>query len=99
MSGAAIRPPSAERRQHPRHDLRLPVTVVAPGDTEIEVDADEIQAYVAPASVEEVGIARSENYSTVTTAQLAAQSGITNFSNFFVNDPNSAGIASFAVNR
>jgi len=75
----------------------MPVTVMAPSDTEIEVDRDEIQAYVAPAGVEEVPLARSENYSTVTTAQLAAQSGIANFSNFFVNDPNSAIQWPFAV--
>ena len=40
---------------------------------------------------------RTETYSTVTTAQLAAQSGIKNFSNFFVNDPNSAIQWPFAV--
>ncbi len=75
----------------------MPLTVLAPSDIDPELDPSEIQAYVAPASVEEAGITRTENYSTVTTAQLAAQSGIKNFSNFFVNDPNSAIQWPFAV--
>ncbi len=77
--------------------FELPVTVLAPGDTELEIDPSEIQAYVAPASVEEVSLERTETYATVTTAQLAAESGIKNFSSFFVNDPNSAIQWPFAV--
>ncbi|WP_344066030.1 peptidoglycan DD-metalloendopeptidase family protein [Microbacterium pumilum] len=72
-------------------------TVLAPGDTDIEIDPDEIQAYVAPATVEDAELVRTENYSTVTLAELAHESGIQNFSNFFVNDPNSAIQWPFAV--
>ena len=75
----------------------MPMSVLAPATTELEVDADAIQAYAVPATVADVPIERSETYSTVTTAQLAAQSGIKNFSNFFVNDPNSAIQWPFAV--
>lgn len=77
--------------------------VAAPGSTDITTSlvsaaggdvpagaGDEIQAYVTPSEVENVAIDRTENYSTVTMAQLASESGISNFSNFFVNDPNSA---------
>lgn len=59
--------------------------------------ADEIQAYVAPSSVENVDLSRHESYSTMTMAELAAESGIKNVSNFFVNDPNAAIQWPFAV--
>ena len=77
----------------------MPITVMAPAEsgTDLDVDADEIQAYVAPATVEDVALDRTETYSTVSMAQIAAQSGIQNFSNFFVNDPNSAIQWPFAV--
>lgn len=75
------------------------VSVVAPeeptaGDVAPE---DEIQAYVAPAGAENADLTRSENYSTATMAELAYESGISNVSNFFVNDPNSAIQWPFAV--
>ena len=63
----------------------------------MQVDDDEIQAYVTPSEVENVAIDRAENYSTLTMAQLASESGISNFSNFFVNDPNSPIQWPFAV--
>ncbi|SDG79664.1 M23 family metallopeptidase [Microbacterium pygmaeum] len=63
---------------------------VAPSD-------QEIQAYVAPGSVQNVAIDRPETYATVTMAEIAAESGIANFSNFFVNDPNSPIQWPFAV--
>ncbi|GAA1961789.1 hypothetical protein GCM10009776_25610 [Microbacterium deminutum] len=71
--------------------------VVAPGDAGPNIDPDAIQAYVAPATAEDVQLNRTENYATVTTAQLAQQSGIHNFSNFFVNNPNSPIQWPFAV--
>ena len=58
---------------------------------------EEIQAYVAPSSVKIADVARDESYSTVTMAELAYQSGITNVSDLFVNDPNSAIQWPFAV--
>ncbi len=65
--------------------------------TEAADAADEIQAYVAPSSVENVDLSRHESYSTMTMAELAAESGIKNVSNFFVNDPNAAIQWPFAV--
>ena len=46
---------------------------VAPGD-------DEIQAYVTPTDIQSAPIQRAETYSTLTMAQIAADSGISNFS-------------------
>ena len=74
------------------------MSIVAPGDgTVTEVDADEIQAYVAPAGVAADTLDRTENYDTTTIAELASEAGIRNFSNLFVNDPNSAIQWPFAV--
>jgi murein DD-endopeptidase MepM/ murein hydrolase activator NlpD len=70
-------------------DITTSLVTAAGGDVTAGAD-DEIQAYVTPSEVENVAIDRTENYSTVTMAQLASESGISNFSNFFVNDPNSA---------
>lgn len=69
----------------------------APASTDLSVDPDEIQAYVAPPTTQNAEITRSENYSMVTMADLAAASGIQNFSNFFVNDPTAAIQWPFAV--
>ncbi len=67
-----------------------PLSVVAGSEVaaEDELDTDGIQAYVAPAELEAVAIDRPEDFSTMTLAEMASQSGIRNFSNFFVNDPN-----------
>lgn len=74
------------------------ISILAPGDVEgTEIDADEIQAYVAPASVEAETLDRSGNYDTTTVAELASQAGIQNFSNLFHNDPNAAIQWPFAV--
>ncbi len=70
-------------------DITTSLVAAAGGDVPAGTD-DEIQAYVTPSEVENVALDRTENYSTVTMAQLASESGISNFSNFFVNDPNSA---------
>ena len=72
-------------------------SLVAAAGGDVRAGDDEIQAYVAPSEVENVAIDRAENYSTVTMAQLASESGIANFSNFFVNDPNSPIQWPFAV--
>lgn len=73
------------------------LSTMAPASTDLSVDPDEIQAYVAPATTENAQIARGESYETVTMADLAAASGITNFSNFYVNDPTAAIQWPFAV--
>ncbi|MDY0908798.1 peptidoglycan DD-metalloendopeptidase family protein [Microbacterium sp. CFBP9034] len=75
-----------------------PMSIVAPGETATtEIAADEIQAYVAPAGVEPDALDRTESYDTTTIAELASEAGIRNFSNLFVNDPNSAIQWPFAV--
>jgi murein DD-endopeptidase MepM/ murein hydrolase activator NlpD len=66
------------------------MSVVAPADSPVpEIDEDEIQAYVAPATVQADALDRTEHYGTTTTAELASEAGIRNFSNLFHNDPNS----------
>lgn len=73
------------------------MSVVAPASGTTEIDADEIQAYVAPAGIEGDSLERTENYGTTTTAELASEAGIQNFSNLFHNDPNSPIQWPFAV--
>ena len=66
------------------------LSVLAPGHSNGPlIDEAEIQAYVAPAGIEADTLDRPENYTTTTTAQLASEAGIKNFSNLFRNDPNS----------
>lgn len=57
----------------------------------------EIQAYVAPNTIENTDLTRTESYATETLAQVASESGITNFSNLFVNNPNCSVQWPFAV--
>lgn len=67
-----------------------PLSVVAAGDNTVPViDEAEIQAYVAPGDAQNDTLQRTENYTTTTTAQLASEAGIKNFSNLFHNNPNS----------
>lgn len=66
-------------------------SAVAPANMTVassEIDRDEIQAYVAPSTAQNDTLQRTESYSTQTMAELASESGIQNFSNFFYNDPN-----------
>ena len=56
-----------------------------------------IQAYVAPAESQAGVVDRADGYSAATYAQMAADSGISNFSNLFVNDPTAAIQWPFAV--
>jgi murein DD-endopeptidase MepM/ murein hydrolase activator NlpD len=71
-------------------------SLIAEG-TDAEAGAEDIQAYVAPASIENASLDRSENYTSVSMGEIAAQDGITNYSNFFVNDANAAIQWPFAV--
>lgn len=74
------------------------MSVIAPGEGMLsEIDAEEIQAYVAPSSIEADTLDRTGTYDTTTIAELASQAGIRNFSNLFVNDPNSPIQWPFAV--
>jgi murein DD-endopeptidase MepM/ murein hydrolase activator NlpD len=66
------------------------MSVIAPADrSATDIDEDEIQAYVAPSTVLSDTLERTENYGTITMAELASEAGIQNFSNLFHNDPNS----------
>ena len=69
---------------------------LAASGTAKAIPADEIQAYIAPADAQSVALDRSD-YSTASTAQIAAESGISHYSNFFSNNPNSAIQWPFAV--
>lgn len=69
-------------------DASLAVVAPAENGTPV-VDESEIQAYVAPGDVQNDTLDRTENYTTTTTAQLASEAGIRNFSNLFHNNPNS----------
>ena len=46
-----------------------------------------VQAYVAPAQAQAAVVDRADGYSATTYAKMAADSGIKNPSNFYVNDP------------
>lgn len=65
------------------------LSVVAAGDTAQVMDEAAIQAYVAPGDAQNDTLQRTENYTTTTTAQLASEAGIQNFSNLFHNNANS----------
>lgn len=76
-------------------DAALKVQVPA-GD--VVVDTEQIQAYVAPAQVENVEIDRSTgSYETASLRDVAAAEGVTTFSSFFTNDPTAAIQWPFAV--
>lgn len=70
-------------------DASMSVVAPAEGTVVPEIDEDEIQAYVAPAGAHNDSLQRTENYATITTAELASEAGIKNFSDLFHNDPNS----------
>ncbi|WP_254773937.1 M23 family metallopeptidase [Microbacterium sp. cf046] len=70
---------------------------VASANGDVAPGSDEIQAYVTPAEMQSAAIDRNETYSTLTMAQLASESGISNYSNFFINNPNSPIQWPFAV--
>jgi murein DD-endopeptidase MepM/ murein hydrolase activator NlpD len=71
------------------------LTQLVAGDVE-EADED-IQAYVAPSDVQNVAVERSDSFEATSLAEIAAESGISNFSNWFINDPTSAIQWPFAV--
>jgi murein DD-endopeptidase MepM/ murein hydrolase activator NlpD len=65
--------------------------------SDVSEDPETIQAYVAPADVQSSSLERTDGFEAATLADLAAESGISNFSNFFVNDPTAAIQWPFAV--
>ncbi|TXK10565.1 M23 family metallopeptidase [Microbacterium hatanonis] len=58
--------------------------------SDVASEPGEIQAYVAPADVQAGALERTDGYEAASMAKIAADSGITNFSDFFVNDPTAA---------
>ncbi|MFS0794826.1 peptidoglycan DD-metalloendopeptidase family protein [Microbacterium sp. 1P10AE] len=62
-----------------------------------DVGGDSIQAYVAPAQSQAAVVDRADGYSAATYAQVAADTGIKNPSNFYVNDTSAAIQWPFAV--
>lgn len=55
-----------------------------------KVGKDDIQAFVASSGVKEEGLARSDSFSTVSMAQVAAEEGINYSSEVFTNDSSAA---------
>jgi murein DD-endopeptidase MepM/ murein hydrolase activator NlpD len=51
---------------------------------------DEIQAFVAPADVQDEALVRSDSFSTVSLAEVAADEGITFSQSLYTNDPEAA---------
>lgn len=77
------------------------VAAVAPATTTLAAGdvagGSGIQAYVAPAEAHIDAVERSDGYTASSYREMAAESGITNFSNFYVNDPTAAIQWPFAV--
>lgn len=65
-----------------------PATSVLAGDAPVE--AEDIQAYVAPAQVENVAIEREEGYAIASLADMAKADGINHTSSLYWNDPTAA---------
>ncbi|WP_396659057.1 peptidoglycan DD-metalloendopeptidase family protein [Microbacterium oxydans] len=61
----------------------------AAADSKDEAE-DEIQAFVAPSGVESVPLSRSDDFSTVSLAEVAAEQGINYSGEIFTNDPDAA---------
>ncbi|PKI90819.1 hypothetical protein CW368_09135 [Actinomycetales bacterium SN12] len=55
-----------------------------------KVDDGQIQAFVAPADVQGESLARSDSYSTISLAQVAAEEGIKFSESLYTNDPDAA---------
>jgi hypothetical protein len=88
-------PAVAVASSSPAGDVALKTEALA-GD--VVVDPEDIQAYVAPAAVENVSLDREAGgYETASLRDLAAEEGVTTFSSFFTNDPTAAIQWPFAV--
>ncbi|HWI32329.1 MAG TPA: peptidoglycan DD-metalloendopeptidase family protein [Microbacterium sp.] len=73
------------------------VSIAAPGNAADDAEPEEIQAYVAPSDVTNAALERTEGYSTVSMAQIAAETGINYSSSVFTNDQNAPIQWPFAV--
>lgn len=67
-------------------DTSADIAVVAPSST-TSITADEIQAYVAASDVTAGSLERTETYDIASMADIAADSGVTQFAGTWVNDP------------
>lgn len=72
-------------------------SLLASDAVESDAHEEDIQAWVAPVDMQSATLERDENYSSVSMGELASEEGITNYSNFFINDPNAAIQWPFAV--
>ncbi|MFH8248973.1 peptidoglycan DD-metalloendopeptidase family protein [Microbacterium sp. B2969] len=72
-------------------------SIFADENTGTDVATEDIQAYVAPGDIQSAALDRNENYSIASMGDIAAEDGITNYSDFYVNDPNAAIQWPFAV--
>jgi murein DD-endopeptidase MepM/ murein hydrolase activator NlpD len=72
------------------------VTSIAVASDEKPTKGDEIQAFVAPEGAD-TELNRDEKYSTATFSEIAAATGISRHTNFFVNDPSAPIQWPFAV--
>jgi murein DD-endopeptidase MepM/ murein hydrolase activator NlpD len=72
-------------------------SLLASDAVESDLHEEDIQAWVAPVDMQSATLERDENYSSVSMGELASEEGITNYSNFFINDPNAAIQWPFAV--
>ena len=66
-----------------------PATSVLAGEAP-SIEAEDIQAYVAPAQVENVQIEREESYEITSLAEMAKADGINHTSSLYWNDPTAA---------
>lgn len=77
--------------------LKANTSEIVTASGSVAVDDDEIQAYVAPADIQNATLDRTETYSTASMADLAADYSIARPSDFYVNDMNAAIQWPFAV--
>lgn len=71
----------------------VPASLVADGaaeSTSSKVGDGEIQAFVAPAEVQDESLVRSDSFSTVSLAEVAADEGIRFSQSLYTNDPDAA---------
>ena len=74
-----------------------PTSLLASDVVDSHIDEEDIQAWVAPGDLQSATVERDETYSSGSMGELASQEGITNYSNFFINDQNAAIQWPFAV--
>ena len=74
-----------------------PTSLLATDVVDSHIHEEDIQAWVAPGDLQSATVERDETYSSGSMGELASEEGITNYSNFFINDQNAAIQWPFAV--